>query len=216
MDHDKAWSMNKALRRYFDVRAFGWDGMVGQEHGSKLESILTLFDFRGAACLLDVGCGTGVLFPLLATRVDKNAQIICLDISGSMLEAFRRKIESDPPYISGGPSACLVQGDLLWAPFRPSSFDWILCNSCFPHFHDQLSAVAAMSRLLKTNGMLLICHTQGREGINSLHRAAGQAVGGHELPTIDVLCTCLPEVGLEYQYGEDKSDRYILAAVKRS
>jgi S-adenosylmethionine-diacylgycerolhomoserine-N-methlytransferase len=48
---------------------------------------------RPGQCVLDVGCGTGLNFPLLAERVGAYGRIIGLDASAAMLRQARHRVE---------------------------------------------------------------------------------------------------------------------------
>ena len=47
--------------------------------------------------VLDIGCGTGLSFPLLLAAVGPRGQVVCVDRSREMLEVARRKTIHAPP-----------------------------------------------------------------------------------------------------------------------
>ncbi|HOH31927.1 MAG TPA: methyltransferase domain-containing protein, partial [Candidatus Hydrogenedentes bacterium] len=98
------------------------------------------------------------------------------------------------------------------SPFRKGVFDWVFCNSCFPHFEDQRGACDVMAGLLCPGGRLVICHSESREAINALHRSVGGIVGGHELPDDGTFRTMVRRAGLVLESLEDREDAFLLIA----
>jgi demethylmenaquinone methyltransferase/2-methoxy-6-polyprenyl-1,4-benzoquinol methylase len=151
--------------------------------------------------VLDVGCGTGILFPLLLATA---AQVVGLDPSEGML----RQAGCSPAR-----AHLLVRSPIESAPLASNSFDWIVCNSVFPHFTDPVRACAAMHRMLCPAGSLLICHVDGRETINAIHRRK-EAVKQHLLPSPAALKTMLVQVGFVNVSIADLVDRFVVWAEK--
>ena len=79
----------KVITSYFDKLATKWD-----EHNvtddEKIKWILDVAGVKAATTILDVACGTGVLFPYY---LDRNvSHVIGVDISGEMTRIARSKI----------------------------------------------------------------------------------------------------------------------------
>ena len=204
MIHERWRDANRAIREFFDQRAAQWDDCVCAEHGERLAGIVAALSIARGARVLDVGTGTGVLLPILAEAVGRDGGLVALDISFKMLVEVHAR---DYP----GRIACL-QGDTLALPVADGVFDWIVCNSCFPHFHDQERALGELSRTLSPEGRLVICHTQSRDAINAMHREVGDVVGGHELPDAATLHTFLAGAGLRAESYDDREERYLVVA----
>lgn len=61
------------------------------------ERVIPGLRLREGSRVLDIGCGTGLNFPLLLAAVGPSGQVVGVDRSGEMLEAARRKAIHLPP-----------------------------------------------------------------------------------------------------------------------
>ena len=97
---------------------------------------------RLTGCVLDVGCGTGVLLEELA---DYGTPTVGLDRSGPMLENAREKLPGTP----------LVRGDAASLPFGDDSFLGTVSNSALHYLPDPAVAVREMVRVTKPGGPVI-------------------------------------------------------------
>jgi len=111
-------------------------------------------DLAGA-CVLDLACGTGQNFPLLAQRVGKEGHIIGLDISHGMLHRARRRANLWP----NGPRWTLIHAPaadlssaLLERSARRPRVDFILCTYGFTSMRQPEAAFRASWNVLKPGG----------------------------------------------------------------
>ncbi len=61
------------------------------------ERVIPALHLQEGSRVLDIGCGTGLNFPLLLAAVGRSGQIVGVDRSGQMLEVARRKTIDAPP-----------------------------------------------------------------------------------------------------------------------
>jgi ubiquinone/menaquinone biosynthesis C-methylase UbiE len=194
------------MRDFFDERAAVWDAGVPPEIVLRAREILQGLAIAPGSRVLDVGCGTGVLVPMLLDQLDGRGFVAAIDVSINMLREGRNKY--------GGDFAAWLQADAAHLPLRACIFDWILCYSVFPHFLDQRRAVSVLARTLRPGGRLAIFHSKSREDINAFHRQVGGEVGGHELPDEPEMREILDGAALKVERIENRSDRYLALAVK--
>jgi len=193
-------------REYFDQIAAEWDELLEEEALARLREIVAGLEIEPGAAVLDVGCGTGVLFPMLLEKVGQEGRIVALDISGEMLKQAQAK---------GYPVEC-VQGDAQSLPLSDATFDWVICNAVFPHFPDKLRALREIRRVLKDGGRLVICHAASREAVNELHRSIGGVVAHDTIPPDDEMRRLLREAGLGEAVVRDEPERYLVFACRNA
>ena len=193
-------------REYFNQLAGKWDRMTSQETRSRLPEMIKYLGIQAGDTILDVGCGTGILFPLLYEVAGNKSKIILLDIAEEMLK--QAKNNSRPSNIH------YIQADVGAIPLAGETFDFVICYSCFPHFTDKAKALVEMARVLRDNGRLVICHTACRHEINELHKSIGDVIGKDTIPDEATMRRMLLKSGLKPVEVRDEAHRYLAVAAK--
>src|SRR5579875_2990007 len=98
---------------------------------------------RGAARILDIGCGTGSLWTTNRERIGPHWDLTLGDTSAGMIETVRQAL---------GPAARYVVADVQQLPFEDSSFDIVLANHMLYHVPDRPAAFAEVARVLRPGG----------------------------------------------------------------
>ena len=76
------------VRGYFDERASQWDAVCSHDR-YKLAAVVTLARVTPGARVLDIACGTGVLFDELLSR--NPASLLGVDLSPNMIAQAHQK-----------------------------------------------------------------------------------------------------------------------------
>lgn len=98
--------------------------------------------------LLDVGCGTGYLFGLLAPQ--RTAEYHGLDLSPEMLRVAQAR---------HGEHAVFVEGSCDALPYADNTFDVVTCIQSFHHYPRQDKAMQEALRVLKPGGLYILSDT---------------------------------------------------------
>ena len=155
----------KDIIAFFDQCAPTWDaGMIKDDR-----IIETILDHTGVSAgmdILDVACGTGVMFPYYLKR--GVASVTGIDIAPEMAKIAAGKYESDP-------RVRVLCGDVEDTVFD-RKFDAIVVYNAFPHFPDPRRLIKTLSGLLKENGKLTVAHGASRESIDNHHKGAASKV----------------------------------------
>lgn len=152
------------IRSFFDRCAETWDaGMVRNERA--IGAILDAAGICPGAEVLDVACGTGVLFPDYLAR---GAVVTGIDISPEMARIAAEKF-------AGEPRVQVLCGDVEETAF-PETFDVVMVYNAFPHFPDPARLIARLAGLVKPGGRLSVAHGMSRAAIDGHHSGAAHPV----------------------------------------
>ena len=116
--------------------------------------------------ILDVACGTGVMFDYYLQR--NVASVTGIDISPEMAKIAKAKFE-------GEPKVQVICGDVEEYTFD-RKFDRIVVYNAFPHFPYPKRLIKILAGLLKEEGRLTVAHGMSREAIDGHHSGSASKV----------------------------------------
>ena len=150
----------KEIAAFFDRCAPWWDDdMIRNE--DIITTILNNGGIREGIRVLDVACGTGVLFPDYLGR--GVASVTGIDISPEMARIAQCKF----------PEVNVICGDVEATEFR-QKFDAIMVYNAFPHFPDPAHLIEVLAGLVKPGGRLSIAHGMSRAALIDHHKRASK------------------------------------------
>ena len=116
--------------------------------------------------ILDVACGTGVLFDYYLER--KVASVTGIDIAPKMAEIAQGKYADNS-------KVKVICGDVEEYAFS-RKFDRVVVYNAFPHFPYPKRLIKVLAGLLKEGGRLTVAHGMSREAIDNHHSGAASKV----------------------------------------
>ncbi|MCP4634124.1 MAG: methyltransferase domain-containing protein [candidate division Zixibacteria bacterium] len=191
-------------KKYFDDHARGWERNFPPEVLKKLNEIILSLGIKNGDRVLDLGCGYGVLYPVLKPIVGDNGIIFGIDNSIGMLK-YKRHSEDITYKICGDSSAI---------PFADLSFNSVIVFAAFPHFNDKPMACRETARVLRNGGKFHVIHLLSSEEICCHHRNAGGAVANDILPNKPDFIRMLNDSGFTNTTIEDISGKYLMSSEK--
>ncbi len=158
--------MNKSdVIEFFDRCAPNWDAdQIPKD--AIINRILDNANVGENLDVLDVACGTGVLFPFYLERNVRS--VTGIDISHEMARLAAEK-HKDSENIR------VICGDVEETRFD-KQFDSVMVYNAFPHFPDPERLIATLASLLKEGGRLTVAHSASREQIDDHHSGAASKV----------------------------------------
>ena len=155
--------MNKQnVIEFFDRLAPQWDADLIR-HDDIIDRILDGAGVGPGMDVLDVACGTGVLFPDYLKR--NVASLTAVDIAPEMVKIARSKF----------PGVTVHCGDVEAVDFG-RQFDCIVVYNAFPHFPEPMQLIRTLSGMLKPGGTLTVAHGMSRAQIDGHHQGTASRV----------------------------------------
>ena len=167
-------NMHDKHQEFFDKLAQEWDLMFTAEDMERLSNIVEQLNVKEGFNILDLGCGTGILFDMLRRKVGERGSVTGVDFSFEMAQKAYRNF----PFANVN----VVDADAIALPFANNSFDMVIAFSAFPHFSDQQRALNEAHRILKPKGKIIIIHLESSKELTEIHHKIGGAVKHDSLP----------------------------------
>ncbi len=151
-----------AVISFFDECASNWDNNM-IKNSEVISKILDIAEIKSGANVLDVACGTGVLFKDYISRGVRS--LTAIDISGEMVKIAKAKF----------PDIDVIEGDAESYQFK-TKFDSIVIYNAFPHFVNDNQLFENLSQHLSASGRLTVAHGMSREAILACHKNKAKPV----------------------------------------
>lgn len=160
--------------RFFDRAASTWDEeMICSV--PVVDKILDGARLRRGMDVLDVACGTGVLFPFYLSRGVRS--VTAIDIAPRMADIAREKVRNDP--------VTVICGDAEIYDFG-RQFDCAVIYNAFPHFPDPARIIHSLAAWIRPGGTFTVAHGMSAEELRHHHSGPASRIS-LELPEPDSL-----------------------------
>lgn len=170
--------MNKQdIQQFFDHLSQDWDAQQCDKTAI-INQILDTIGLNEGDRVLDVACGTGVMFPYYLER--NVGSLSAIDLSPSMVSIAREKY----------PEIAVMCGDAESFTYS-ETFDQIMIYNAFPHFPDPETLLATLEKALAPGGRITVAHSMSRDMINH-HHSGGASHVSHSLPDAEEVSSLFP------------------------
>ena len=188
----------KEIAAFFDDMASRWDDM--QVRNEKvIAEILQKGGITECTSVLDIACGTGVLFP---DYISLGAEVTGIDISANMAEKAREKY----------PDIKVICGDAAEYSFE-EAFDAVMIYNAFPHFPEPDKLIKNLSAALREKGRLTVAHGISEKELAECHSTVAKDVS-LPLPSKEKLCEMMSEI-FDVDVMISDEEKYIVSGLKR-
>jgi len=160
------WSKKRRTMRHYDQSASVYDAQYYEEQEAKIKAALTGVAFEKESMILDVGCGTGLLFPHVAERVKL---VVGVDISASILKEAKRRLKEHA-------NTAVIRADADYTPFPNETFDAVFAVTLLQNTPKPNQTLSEMERVTKQNATMIatgLRKTFSRREFLRLLRGAG-------------------------------------------
>lgn len=197
--------MHDKHQQFYDSLAAEWDLMFTAEDLERLNDIVEQLNVKKGMDIIDLGCGTGVLFDMLRRKVGDNGSVTGVDFSFEMA----RKALCNFPF----PNINVVDADAISLPFADSSFDMAVAFAAFPHFSNQQKTLDETHRVLKKNSKLYIIHLISSRELTEMHQKIGGVVAEDQIPPEDKLRKMFEDSKFKDVVIEDHPNLFLAIAI---
>lgn len=122
------------------------------------ERVLELLAPKSGECVLDIGCGPGLLACELGKRVGANGKVCAIDLSVPMLALAQRRC-------AGNDWITIQHADAAALPFPDHEADAAVINQVYEYLPDVPVALRELARVLKLGGRALIMDTDWESAV---------------------------------------------------
>lgn len=133
------WAKKREVMRNYNRSARVYDAQYAKEQGAKIEAALKHVVLKESSLVLDVGCGTGLLFEHVGESVEL---LVGLDISLRILQEAKKRVKRFR-------EATLIRADADFMPFLNQVFDRIFAITLLQNTPDPLQTLHEMKRVSK-------------------------------------------------------------------
>lgn len=161
----------KEISAFFDERAAQWDS-IAELRPDKISRIFAAAGITQGDRVLDIACGTGILFPFYlesgVSRIDG------VDLSPAMVGQCRAKFANDN-------RIQVMCADAEEAAFS-GAYDCCMVFNAFPHFCAPQKLLQNLYVSVKPDGMVTVAHDQSRKAIDARHHGAASHISNGLMP----------------------------------
>ncbi len=182
----------KDIIDFFNQCAPSWDNSNIRKE-NVLNQILDNAGIHPNINILDIACGTGVMFQDYLNR--DVLSITAIDISPEMIKIAKSKFDSNP-------KITIVCGDAENYSFE-KQFDVAMIFNAFPHFMEPKQIISATAHNLRSGGKLSIAHDMSRAALDKHHGQKASNVSIRLLPETELAKLMEPYFEIDHMISTD-------------
>jgi malonyl-CoA O-methyltransferase len=138
------WKQKRSVMQRYDVTAQMYDARYAEEQEAKYNAAVANVNVAGA--VLDVGCGTGLLFSHVAAQAE---MAMGVDVSGKLLLQAKERTKNLV-------NAHFVQADADHLPFRNEHFAVVFAFTVLQNMPKPAETLTELKRAAKRNGAIVV------------------------------------------------------------
>ncbi len=140
------WNHKRTVMRDYNETAHLFDMRYSEEQEAKYKEALESLEIVSHNLVLDVGCGTGLLFRHVAPKTE---MVVGVDISHNLLLQAKDRAEKHP-------EVHIVQADADHLPFRTEAFSLIFAFTVLQNMPKPVETLQEIKRASKTDAFIVV------------------------------------------------------------
>jgi ubiquinone/menaquinone biosynthesis C-methylase UbiE len=142
------WYKKRKVMRRYDLTSSLYDMRYAEEQAAKIEAALKNVKIERNESILDVGCGTGILFEYVADKADA---VVGLDFSKKTLLQAKERIHNEDLG-----NVHLIEADADNMPFCSIVFDRVFAVTVLQNTPNPIDTLTEMKRIAKKDAVFVI------------------------------------------------------------
>ena len=140
------WNKKRKAMRHYDHLAQVYDAQYSEEQNAKIEAALNNMRLSQNEQVLDVDCGTGLLFQ----HVAKSAKIVIgIDVSSKILQKAKKRTDQLP-------NTAVIRADADYTPFQRQTFDRIFVMTLLQNMPNPAETLREIKRVSKHRSTIIV------------------------------------------------------------
>jgi len=140
------WKTKNKTMRHYDHLAPFYDAQYSEEQEAKIEAALNNTKPSQSQLILDLGCGTGLLFQHIAKSTKL---VVGIDISSKILQEAKKRIKQLP-------NAAVIRADADHTPFQNQTFDQVFAITLLQNMPNPLKTLREIKRVARPQSTIIV------------------------------------------------------------
>ena len=154
------WDKKRDVMHRYDLTAHIYDTRYAEEQTAKIEAVIESINMEKEASVLDVGCGTGLLFEYVANKAEA---IVGLDISRETLLQAKR-------YAKKFANVHLILADSDNVPLKEDVFSHVFALTLIQNTPNPFKTLNEIKRVSKENAVIIVTGLKKKFPIKAFKR----------------------------------------------
>lgn len=161
----KEWNKKREVRRSYDLSATVYDAQYSEEQNAKIKAALSRITLKKSHLVLDLGCGTGLLFEHIGRSVEL---LVGLDISSKILKEAKKRTQHFP-------TVALICADADSTPFPNGIFDDVFAITLLQNMPNPVLTLHEMKRVSKRHSIIAVTGLKKEFSLSTFTRLLSKA-----------------------------------------
>lgn len=139
------WNKKRNVMRRYDHSSSVYDIQYAEEQEAKIKAALNELRLKKRSLVLDVGCGTGLLFPHIAEDADL---LVGLDFSSKILRQARKRARQHS-------CVTILRADADFLPFPDETFNVVFAITLLQNMPNPLRGLYEIKRVAQNKAAVI-------------------------------------------------------------
>jgi len=140
------WGKKREVMRNYNRLAAAYDVLYAEEQNKKMKTALSHVHIKEGSFMLDLGCGTGLLFEHVKSRAKL---LVGLDTSTRILRESKKRARQFP-------NTAIIRADADFTPFPDETFDIVYAITLLQNMPNPLSTLYETKRVSKRRSIIVV------------------------------------------------------------